>query len=183
MLQAAGLRRTGDGTPIERRGTMGQHATDCRRPAIQGRRRPALPGLAALVTFLFMVAGCAIRLAPDFDPTILEGLTRANEQALVLYASVSSGAPKETFAAREESYNKVLGAYDSVRLQAKARPFPRPDLPPPTEGIIDQILGNLMRLRDTHRDTGLTPATVQILKSLYEPGVVQALTYERALER
>jgi hypothetical protein len=44
-----------------------------------------------VIVAVIMLGGCAVKLAPDFDRTIVDGLTQANENAMTLFASVSSG--------------------------------------------------------------------------------------------
>lgn len=155
------------------------------------------------IYILIFLGGCAIKLAPDYDRSIISGLGSANEKALVLYAEVSSGTSNDTYVDREASYNRTIGAFDALRLQARARPTPRPyivqmfglgtpttgepdavqKLEVPTEAILEQIVLNISSLRDIDKTTGLRTTVVTGLKQSYETSIDQALTYEKALER
>lgn len=159
--------------------------------------------VAGVALVLLLVAGCAIKLAPNYDKTIVDGLTKANQDTLILFASVSSGTTAATFPDREATYNDLIGAFDALRIQANARPTPRPyvlqilglghaeDKQPqdidvlqtPTPGILQQIVATLTRMRDNDEAKGLSAAIITGFKNSYETSIDQALTYEKALER
>ena len=159
-----------------------------------------LPGLWLLLVSL-LLAGCAIKLAPEFDPDIVEGLTSANEEAMTLFASISGGASKESFAEYEPSYNQLIGQFDALRLEAQARPDPSTPslidvvseqlpaldeiakLETPTPEILENIVTTLTQMRDDHQNDGLKVGAVTLFKASFETKMDQALTYEKALER
>jgi len=142
---------------------------------------------------LLLVAGCAVKLAPAYDNTIVTGLTKANEETSVLFASVAAGTTKDTFSNREDSYNKEIGAFDALRIQAIARPTPSapiggtatqiPRLQAPTANVLTEIRDTLIRMRDTDKRAGLSSTQVVGFKQSYEISIDQALTYEKALQR
>ncbi|MCP4318202.1 MAG: hypothetical protein GY789_19860, partial [Hyphomicrobiales bacterium] len=92
-----------------------------------------------ILATLMVLSGCAIKLAPDYDKSIIDGLTKANEQTLILFATVSSGVSSATYAKREEAYNTQIGMFEAIAIQIKARPVPRSQ--------IKQILGVGPRIR------------------------------------
>lgn len=149
------------------------------------------------------LGACAVRLAPDFDRTIVDGLTSANNTTLTLFASVSSGSNKTTFASRKPTYDRLIGAFDALRIQAQARPTPRPlllqligggpspgtapkdidVLKAPTPAILATIVDILTTMRDTDQAFGLSRTLVIGFKNEFETSIDQALVYEKALER
>jgi hypothetical protein len=150
------------------------------------------------------LTGCAIQLAPSFDRSIVDGLAAANEQTMTLFASVSAGTRKEAYGPREPAYNGAIGKFDALRIQAEARPVPRPilhrvfgvgpsvDAEPaeistldqaPSIPAIQEIVNTITRMRDQDRSRGLSPNVVAGYKNAYESSIDQAITYEKALER
>lgn len=161
-------------------------------------------GLIALTSAVGFVGGCAVKLAPDYDRTIVEGLGKANEEIMTLFASVSAGTEKATFKTeREATYNQIIGKLDALRLQVDARPTPRPyilqifgigkstDKEPddievlnaPTSDVLKTMAGTLVKMRDTDREKGISSGLVEGFKRSVEISMDQALTYEKALER
>ena len=150
-----------------------------------------------------VVSSCAVRLAPTYDRSIVDGLTTVNVQTLTLFASVSSGVTSATFANREGTYNDVIGKFDALRIQAAARPTPRSlaaqifgsgpnsDTAPknievleaPTPAVIATIVRTITTMRDSDKASGLTPTVVSLFKGEFEISIDQALVYEKALER
>jgi len=159
--------------------------------------------LAFAIVLALLASGCAVKLAPSYDRSIVEGLSSANEQTLILFASVSSGATSTTFASRETTYNGLIGKFDALRIQAAARPMPRPlftqifaggpsaDTAPkeldvlkaPTPAVLDTVLATLTEMRNTDRTSGLTSTRVMLFKNEFSISMEQALVYEKALER
>jgi hypothetical protein len=156
----------------------------------------------AAIFLVFGLAGCAIQVAPAFDRTIVQGLTDANEEAMILFASVSSGSSANSFPARKPVYDSLIGRFDALRLLASSRPRPTPpslfakastaitkvseiDLlsEAPSIPAIAKIVELLTRMRDTDQSRGLTPVITELFKGDFEIEMQSALTYEKALER
>jgi hypothetical protein len=133
------------------------------------------------VLILVLLGGCAVRLAPDYDPLLVNGLLAANEQSETLFATLSSGT-SAPFRQRQPAYDAVIGRFDALRLEAMARPNPH-ESQAPTPRILSTIVAKLTRLRDEDRSGSLSPALVNLAKNSYELSFEQALTYERALQR
>ena len=187
------------------------------------RRSPAVPGAAipfsvgrntaatclraALVTSIVLaLAGCAVRLAPSYDQAIFDGLTKANEEAMTLFAATSAGVSSGTFSTkREKAYDGLIGKLDAVRLQAVARPDPQPGpflalvlpkivgkpsdqpdtnpLASPTSRFAANMARIFTRMRDRDKKNGLKPQHVALYKNEFEFEMDNALTYEKALNR
>ena len=159
--------------------------------------------LPSASVWLFLVGlvltGCTIKLAPDFDPAIVDGLTSANQQALTFFASVANGSPKSEFGQHEQTYNQLIGKFDALRLQAQARPEPPPPrlfnfiskklpedikkLTSPTPDNLKNIVKKLTDMKNDHKNKGLKKGGVTLFKRSFELKMEQALTYEKALQR
>ena len=157
----------------------------------------------AILAVALAVAGCGIRLAPTFDRTMVDGLAKANEDAMTLFATVGSGTRPNTFPRRERTYDELIGKIDALRLQAQVRP--NPQTPPgatllftgnasmqqratdamtaPTPAILVTMMRTITMMRETDRKAGLLPIVVPNFKREFEISMEQAITYEKALER
>jgi len=164
-------------------------------------RQRILPAVLAL----FLLAGCAVRLVPAYDAAIVEELAAANRQTLQLFAEVSEGVPSDTYEERKATYNAIIGAFEALRVQASARPVPRPliaqwlgiggaegkepseieKLQNPTPGILATVVETVTRMRSVDKDPerALSETLVEGFKQSYEISIEQALTFEKALER
>jgi hypothetical protein len=153
-----------------------------------------------LLVLAALLAGCAIRLAPSYDAVIVAGLTKANEQAMTVFAAVSEGVAAGTFAEREPFYNEAIGTADATRLLADARPNPPTanlikvkTSDPQGEGVKEPmapsplILGNVVQtltsMREVDRAGGLSASLAKGFKQRFEILMDQVLTYEKALQR
>ena len=162
--------------------------------------RPSAVRALGVILALLILPACAVKLAPDYDKTLVDGLTKVNEDAMTLFASVSSGTTAESFPERRDKYNSLIGRVDALRIQSNARPVPRPlvaqvlavgpnpSTPPelletPTTGILERLGGTLTSMRDHDKKVGLTPMLVVGFKRRFETSMDQALTYEKALQR
>jgi hypothetical protein len=168
--------------------------------------------LALLVLLVAQLGGCAIKLVPDYDKAIVDGLTNANESAMTLFATVTNGAIKKDFAKREDTYNNLIGKFDAVRLQIVTRTTPVPsDLvarlpfisptspaaPPPgdkgnatsepqkfsTVLALETIIDTFTKMRERDRSGQLIKEWVDVYKSQYVAAMSDALTVEKALQR
>ena len=168
-----------------------------------GARTHCGTAIALLSAAILLLAGCSVQLAPSYDSTILDGLTSANEQAMTLFASVSSGTEGSPFSDRETTYNELIGKFGALRLQALARPTPQPlvldylglapsaatasepenRLKAPTADILATIIDKLTRMRDKDKAGSLTKEFVELFENSYELSITQAIAYEKALQR
>lgn len=149
-----------------------------------------LARMAALCVALLLVAGCAIKLAPDYDASIVQGLQKANEEAMVLFAGVSGGTVPATFAKRADAYASVIGKLDALKVAAGARLDPSPpsfrsstQTGAPTPQVVEEASGVLSKMRERDQSHGLSPMLVVGFRNAFAQSMQQALIYERALER
>lgn len=159
--------------------------------------------LLAVVAGAGMLGGCAVKLAPDYDKAIFDGLTKINEDAMKLFASAQSGAA--SFGTRERAYVAVLGELDAVQVQVASRGTPTPPalltrllttigdqeakelvnqaLIPPTAGSIVSLRNIMANTQRTDRNGRLSRARADFFKEAFATQMAQALTYEKALQR
>jgi len=168
----------------------------------QSRKSTAHAGLFALVLYLAAaplgLSGCTAHLAPDYDQSIVDGLTDANTKTMTLFASTSSGTTASTFPAREPTYNAIIGQFDALRLEIVARPTPPPPffLAPaaggkptdsssnaPSAASLGTIVQTLTRMKTSDQAGPVPPDVVAVFKNSYEVSFEQAFTYEMALKR
>jgi hypothetical protein len=173
-------------------------------PARPRRRASPFSIIGCAVFCAVILAGCAAKLAPDYEKAIVDSLTSANEGAMTLLASASPSAPKGTFAKREEACNSVIGKFEAVRVQVGTCPAPavspavtriinigqsggdqkQLEIPAaPTSEIIARIVVGLTMMRDTDRGSGLPAMLIPGFKRESEALIEQALTYEKQLQR
>jgi hypothetical protein len=144
-----------------------------------------------------LFGGCAVKLAPDYDKAIFDGLTRVNEDTMTLFVSVGTGP----YSQRVDSYNSVLGGLDALQVQVMARQTPNAPaifgtllqsaddrqkvadaLTPPTSAAVTNMSRIVTRLRaDDQR--GRAAGRIDFLKEAFAVQMAQALTYEKALQR
>ena len=155
-----------------------------------------------LTVLFFMVLGCAATLAPTYDKALFEGLTASNSGVMEFFASVAGGTTKETFEHRQARYANLIGRFDAMEIQARARPVPntkvtakineiltKRGLPIPDDNEIPsavalgKISGTLAKMRDTDKKQGVTATEVQAFRNQVAIYLDQALTYESFLER
>lgn len=157
----------------------------------------------AVLLIAFGIAGCGVRLAPDYDRTIVDGLAKINESAMTLFAAVSGGSSRAGFRQRERQYDELIGRIDALLLEAKVRPNPRTppvvgailgarggndpqagELPTaPTPDVLEKMKSTFMTMRETDSKQNMPFRTVGLFKGEFEIAMRQALRYERALER
>lgn len=155
-----------------------------------------------IVSWLLCLSACTTQLAPPYDQAIADGLTAVNQQAMTLFASVSSGTTSSTYSQRDSNYNSLIGSLDALVLQAKSRPVPKTsvnekvkaflskrgvNLPEagdaPSAAAMEQISVTLAKMRDTDKKQGITAFEVAAFKGQVVIYLDQALTYENFLAR
>jgi hypothetical protein len=151
-----------------------------------------LVGLVAVV----LLAGCGGRLVPDYDRTVIEGLTRINEEAMTLFARTSPGVQARTYLNREPAYDSLAGKLQALRIQLQTRPPERAGFTlfgerkekekstprqPRTEKFLTDMGDLFERMRARDKKSGLVPEQVGLYRKEYESYMDDALTYEKAL--
>lgn len=161
---------------------------------------PLVKSLAVL--WIFFLSACTAQLAPPYDKAIADGLVSVNQQAMTLFASVSSGTGSDSYPQRDNTYNTLIGALDALALQAKSRPIPKTSVnekvkallgkrgvsfpetgDAPSAAALEQISITFAKMRDTDKKQGVTAFEVAAFKGQVMIYLDQALTYENFLMR
>ncbi len=157
----------------------------------------------SLFTFLGIVLlmGCQATLAPAYDQAIVEKVTESSELAMRFFAELDGGTDSESFFVRQSTYDKLIGAFESLKLQAKARPVPNNMAMDkinaslqargssaitgdyPSAFAFEQIAETFKKMKQTDRDNGIKPLALQAFKGQVEIFLDQAITYESFLKR
>jgi len=156
---------------------------------------------------LLWLSACTVNLAPGYDATLHGGLDAANREALSLFSALAAGSPQGHYGGIEAQYHAVIGAFGALKARAETRPEPVlgqrfaarmarfPGIAEICAGVeagrscawvtpraIAEIIETLEKMRDRHRDRGLSAGIVAALKGNYEIAIEQALTVEGALQ-
>lgn len=154
----------------------------------------------AILLSLISNSSCSITLAPEYDKAIVEKTSDITTETLMLFAEVSSGTKKDSFVKRENTYNELIGSFDALSLQAKARPLPNVSLDRlnqlmkqkgmenvsgdyPSATAFKEIALTLSKMKATDESSGLNPTVVAAFKGQIEIYLEQAITYETFLKR
>lgn len=157
----------------------------------------------SLFTFLGIVLlmGCQATLAPAYDQAIVEKVTESSELTMRFFAELDGGTDSESFFVRQSTYDKLIGAFESLKLQAKARPVPNNMAMDkinaslqargssaitgdyPSAFAFEQIAETFKKMKQTDRDNGIKPLALQAFKGQVEIFLDQAITYESFLKR
>jgi len=152
--------------------------------------------------FVLLLAGCMAHLAPPYDRAVVDELTWVNYASMELFASMSGGTSKDSFAAREDKYNSLIGHLYALEIQAQARPVPKnvateqinkllgergagslDASESPSAFAISKVTETLLKMKDTDKLQGVTAVEVRAFKGQVCIFLDQALTYENFLKR
>ncbi len=154
-----------------------------------------------ILLFFLVVSGCEATLAPAYDQAIVESVTENSELAMRFFAEVDGGTESDSFFTRQSTYNKLIGAFLSLKLQAKARPVPKNVAVDkinellqakgsnvitgdyPSAFAFEQIAKTFIKMKEVDRDRGLKPLALEAFKGQIEIFLDQAITYESFLKR
>lgn len=147
------------------------------------------------------LSACKTTLAPAYDQAIVDKVTQSTDATLRFFASVSSGVEADGFPVRLPIYNELIGNFEALELQARARPVPdnvaldkineilqtkgsggvSGDYP--SAFAFGKIAETFQKMKETDAETGLRPLVVQAFKGQVLIFLDQALTYESFLKR
>lgn len=145
--------------------------------------------------------GCQVTLAPAYDQAIVEKATESSELAMWFFASLDEGVTAETFGSREMTYNQLIGAFESLNLQGKARPVPTGMAMDKVNALLEtkgsgaltedypsafafgEIANTFQKMKTTDRKNGVKPLAIQAFKGQVAIYLDQAITYEAFLKR
>ncbi|MDF3196929.1 hypothetical protein [Pseudomonas sp. 1928-m] len=157
--------------------------------------------LPVIALMCALVVGCAIKLAPEYDKAIVDGLKDNSKKVLVLFASISNGSLTEDYPGRKNTYDELIGAFESLKVMAEARPVPSSkvvekaneylksrnkdeiSLVAPSSGAINEVVRQLIAMRERDKSTNMSASIISAHKGFVLAALDQAITYESFLER
>lgn len=150
---------------------------------------------------LISITSCKTLLAPEYDKAIVESVTTNSQKTMSFLEKISDGTTKENYKEREKEYNELIGAYDALKLQAKARPIPNNVATKkinellqaknssaisgdyPSAFAFQKISETLKKMKTEDKEKGIKPTAMQAFKGQIEIFLDQAITYESFLKR
>ena len=148
-----------------------------------------------------LLSSCEATLAPAYDQAIVEKVTASSDLAMRFFAEIDGGTERESFTDREPLYNILIGAFESLEIQARARPVPKNMALDkinemlqtkgssnitgeyPSAFAFGKIADTFKKMKDTDRQNGIKPLALQAFKGQVQIYLDQALTYESFLKR
>lgn len=146
-------------------------------------------------------SSCQVTLAPAYDQAIFEGVTKNSELAMQFFAQVESGTERESFYLREPIYNNLIGAFESLKIQARSRPIPDSKAvtrlnkmllikgdnpiqsPYPSAFAFERLAETFRKMKEFDGEDAMNPEVIASLKGQVEIYLDQAITYESFLKR
>lgn len=150
---------------------------------------------------LSLLLGCKTQLAPEYDKAIVEDVTTLSDQTLTFFAEVKNGSDQSAFDSKVDKYNTLIGSFEALAVQAKARPVPNniatnkiKDLlgPENSESLsseypsafaFEKIAQTFEKMKESHSGNNLTATEVAAFKNQVKTYLDQAITYESFLKR
>jgi len=164
--------------------------------------KPSLSRLSfSLVLGAVFFLSCQVTLAPAYDQAIVEKATESSELAMWFFASLDQGVTAETYGVRETTYNQLIGAFESLKLQARARPIPTGMAMGKVNALLEskgsgaltedypsafafgEIANTFRKMKATDRTQGIKPLAIQAFQGQVSIYLDQAITYESFLKR
>ena len=154
-----------------------------------------------LIFCAIFLLGCQVTLAPAYNQAIVEKATESTELSMRFFASLDESVDAATFENREPIYNHLIGAFESLKLQAKARPVPSGMALDKINAVLEakgsggitedypsafafgEIANTLKKMKATDRANGLKPFAIEAFKGQVAIYLDQAITYESFLKR
>jgi hypothetical protein len=157
---------------------------------------------------VFFLISCTVTQTPRSDKAIIDSLSTSSTEVYQLLSAASSGTTQDGFTLRAERYDNIIGKVEALKLQVNARPMPRNEMlnkivlrantrlaqtgggalistmgKAPSAGALEEIIANLIKMRDTDKKQGVTADEVRLIKGNINLYLSQALTYEKALNQ
>jgi len=155
-----------------------------------------------LIGVILTLSGCKTALVPEYDKALVESVGYTTERTMSFLEKISDGTAKENFSEREQEYNALIGAYDALKIKAKARPVPSNVATKkinkllgakgsnvissgdyPSAFAFEKISETLKKMKTTDKNNGIKPTAIQAFKGMIEIFLDQAITYESFLKR
>lgn len=162
--------------------------------------RKKFSSLPILLVFLFF-SSCQVTLAPAYDQAIVDTVTKSSELAMRFFAEVEGGTQTEFFVNREATYNQLIGVFESLKIQSRARPIPDNKTVErinqmiqakgaeaiheayPSAFAFERIAETFRKMKEFDSEDAMDAEFIAILKGQVEIYLDQAITYESFLKR
>lgn len=156
--------------------------------------------LPILLTFLVLSA-CQATLAPAYDQAIVQKVTESSDLAMRFFAEVEGGTQTTDYPVRENTYNTLIGAFESLKIQTRARPMPDNKAlekingmlqtkgsegisdPYPSAFAFERIAETFRKMKKYDKEGDVNADVITSLKARVEIYLDQAMTYESFLKR
>jgi hypothetical protein len=160
-----------------------------------------------VVVLALLVVGCTVRLAPNYEQPIVDGLNHFNVAIQTHLAVVSEGTKKGLTEEQQKVYDGLKAQGKALIMLIEARPQPKSGfarwfgtsraddiskdgniekitfLDVPTDDQIKMILEQLSKMEEEDRRQGLQPGQYKLYANPINSFMRNALTYELALKR
>lgn len=153
------------------------------------------------IALILLISGCATQLAPEYDKAIVDKTIATSQATMSFLEQIRRGTNVNDYTAREQTYNELIGAYDALSLQAKARPIPKSvaldkinqrlqtknsetisgDYP--SAFAFEKIAETLRKLKEKDQEMNLTAPVIEVFTGQIKIYLDQAITYESFLKR
>ncbi|HBC09206.1 MAG TPA: hypothetical protein DC046_16730 [Rhodospirillaceae bacterium] len=88
-----------------------------------------LKRISVLTLTLMVLAACTVRLAPEHEQAIVDGLQALSSETETLFVSVREGTKTVDYASkRKDVYDKLIGKAQGLMVLVDVRPEPKPAL-------------------------------------------------------
>nr|WP_136249498.1 hypothetical protein [Ningiella ruwaisensis] len=157
---------------------------------------------ASLLFFVVALSACTVQLAPQFDQRLYHQLLDTSANTLIFLAETSSGTRANTCEQRQNSYFQLIGQFEALALQSRARPMPDSDMlekinaalsarglntgdmdEAASAAALDKVASSIAKMQEQDCANGLQPIIVATFKNEILISLDQAITYESFLER
>jgi len=180
---------------------------------IMKRYRTGLNSFFCLLLAALLVSGCTVRLAPEHEPAIVDGLKTLSVATSTLLGKMKAGTKKADFEKERKSfYDEIVGQANGLLLLIDVRPEPKPavlrwlgmasaddltkkssqdanlwtdikKLDVPTDDQINWLLEEVARMKNADKNSDLPPEAIRAFSKPILRALKNALTYEMALDR
>lgn len=173
----------------------------------------AVQRISTVLILVLAVSACTVRLAPEHEPAILQGLGSLSTATESFLASVPEGTKKADYAAkRQGQYAKLIGAARGLLVLVDARPEPKPaflrwfgfssadeiradagqenslwddvkSLDVPTDDQLNWYIDEIARMQSADAKSDLPAGAIKAFSKPIRRALKNAIVYEMALDR
>jgi hypothetical protein len=158
--------------------------------------------LPLILPLILLFLSCKTSLAPAFNKDIVDEIFQTNKETLEFLSSMDSGTSYKSFIQRQDTYDKLIGSFESVEALINARPVPsgkvkgkvnamltKKGVPIiansdyPSLMAIKEVVKNIRKMKELDLSNSLNKSSIEIFKNAITISIDQALTYEYFLNR